>query len=116
MMTEEDGWVKHGEEAMEREFGQDAVWKKLNEAMRVLKLVYYEQVLEHYEAMKKDREEALELLMRVKLLYAYTLVSPLTVANVLYSTCGAAKDKEMPQDSAVPDSGQVDNRANFRKA
>ena len=44
---------------------RDTLWKKLNEAMCVLKLMYYQQVVQHYKSLKKDHEMTLNFLMRV---------------------------------------------------
>ena len=40
MMLEEDGWIMHGLEAIERTIRQEIVWKQFIEAISVMKLDY----------------------------------------------------------------------------
>ena len=66
MMSEEEGWEMHGVEAIRREFGRGTIWKKFNEAVRVLKLTQYPRALEHYCSLKKNYTETLGFLLKVK--------------------------------------------------
>ena len=66
MMTEEEGWIEHGIEAIERTINQETVWKKFLEAVRVQRLTLYEQANEHYNNLKNDHEATLNLLMDLK--------------------------------------------------
>ena len=66
MMTENESWLEHGLEAIQRTTNQDTVWKKFLEAVRVLKLTLYEQVRKHYNNLKNNHETTLNLLMDLK--------------------------------------------------
>ena len=66
MMTEDEGWIEHGLEAIERTIDQATVWRKFLEAVRVLKLTLYEQARKHYNNLKNDHEATLNLLMDLK--------------------------------------------------
>ena len=67
MMSEEDGWIMHGLEAIERTIRQEIVWKQFIEAIRVMKLDYHQYATEHYKNLTKDHETALYFLKDLKL-------------------------------------------------
>jgi hypothetical protein len=48
MMSEEEGWIMHGLEAIERVIESQIVWKHFIEAIRVMKLDYHEHVMKHF--------------------------------------------------------------------
>ena len=61
MMTEKEGREMYGVEAIKCEFKQDtfhvSLSKKFNEAICVLKLMYYWQVMQHYKSLiKRSRD------------------------------------------------------------
>ena len=66
MMTEQERWITHGLEAIERAIDQDFVWKQFVEAIRVMKLNYHMCATEHYNALKENHEATLDFLMDLK--------------------------------------------------
>ena len=66
MMTEDEGWIEHGLEAIERAIEQETVWRKFLEAVRVLKLTLYKQARKHYNNLKNNHATTLNLLMDLK--------------------------------------------------
>ena len=66
MMTEKEGWEAHGIDAVERVVGKDILWKEFFEAIRVMNLDYHADVMTHYQALVKDYEATLYLLMSLR--------------------------------------------------
>jgi hypothetical protein len=60
MLSDEEGWLLHGLEAVERVIERGIVRKQFLEAIRVMKLEYYERAKEHYANLIKDREVTLD--------------------------------------------------------
>ena len=61
MMSEEEGWIMHGLEAIERIIKHEIVWKQFVEAIRVMKLDYHEYATEHFKNLTKNYEATLDL-------------------------------------------------------
>ena len=51
MMSEEEGWIVHGLEAIAQIIEQGILWKQFTEAIRVMKLDYHEDVTQHFQIM-----------------------------------------------------------------
>ncbi|CAB4013601.1 Hypothetical predicted protein [Paramuricea clavata] len=62
MLSDEEGWLLHGLEAVERVIERGIVKKQFLEAIRVMKLEYYERAKEHYANLIKDCEVTLDFL------------------------------------------------------
>ena len=62
MLSDEEGWLLHGLEAVERVIERGIVRKQFLEAIRVMKLEYYGRAKEHYANLIKDREVTLDFL------------------------------------------------------
>ena len=58
--------VTHGEKAVERVIEHQILWKLFSEAIRVMKLDYYEQVTHHFKNLTEDYETTLNLLTDLK--------------------------------------------------
>jgi hypothetical protein len=56
MLSDEEGWLLHGLEAVEHVIERGIVRKQFLEAIRVMKLEYYGCAKEHYANLIKDRE------------------------------------------------------------
>ena len=61
MMTEE-GWITCGLEAVEYVLQQGILWKQFREAIRIMKLIPHEHVLQHFQKLSSNHEATLELL------------------------------------------------------
>jgi hypothetical protein len=66
MMSEDEGWIMHGLEAIERVIESQVVWKHFTEAIRVMKLNYHEHATEHFQNLTRNHETTLELLKDLK--------------------------------------------------
>ena len=66
MLSDEEGWLLHGLEAVERVIERGIVRKQFLEAIRVMKLEYYGRAKEHYANLIKDREVTLDFLGDLK--------------------------------------------------
>jgi hypothetical protein len=62
MLSDEEGWLLHGLEAVERVIERGILRKQFLEAIRVMQLEYYERAKEHYANLIKDREVTLDFL------------------------------------------------------
>ena len=62
MLSDEEGWLLHGLEAVERVIERGIVRKQFLEAIRVMKLEYHGRAKEHYANLIKDREVTLDFL------------------------------------------------------
>jgi hypothetical protein len=60
MLSDKEGWLLHGLEAVERVIERGIVRKQFLEAIRVMKLEYYGRAKEHYANLIKDREVTLD--------------------------------------------------------
>ena len=65
MISEEEGWVMHGLEAIERVISHGILRKQFTEAIRVMKLDYHEHVVEHFKNLTKNQETTLETFSRI---------------------------------------------------
>ena len=66
MTTEQERYITHGLEAIERAIDQDFVWRQFVEALRVMKLNYHMCATKHCNALKENHEATLDLLMDLK--------------------------------------------------
>jgi hypothetical protein len=67
MMTEQEGWMKHGLKAIQLVNEQEILWKQFKEAIRVMKMNYnHERVTHHFQSLVRDRETTLEVLKILK--------------------------------------------------
>ena len=62
MMSEEEGWISYGLEAIEHVLQQGIVWKQFREAVRIIKLIPHEHAVKHFQNLSTHREATLELL------------------------------------------------------
>ena len=60
MMSEDEGWIMHGLEAIEQVIACQVVWKHFTEAIRVMKLDYHEHVTKHFENLTKTTKQLLK--------------------------------------------------------
>ncbi len=66
MMSEEEGWIKHGKKAIKRVVENKILRKLFREGIRVMKLDYHEQVAEHFDNLTNHFETTLDLLRHLK--------------------------------------------------
>jgi hypothetical protein len=66
MMTIDEGWIMHGQEAIQRVHAQDFVSKEFLEAIRVMKLTYHTQASIHYTNLWKNYETTHQQLMNFR--------------------------------------------------
>jgi hypothetical protein len=66
MLSEEQRCISYGLEAIERVIERGIVWKQFIEAVRVLKLDYYEHAAEHFKDLGRDHEATLSFLMNLR--------------------------------------------------
>ena len=66
MMSEEEGWIKHGKKAIKRVFENKILRKLFRDGVRVMKLDYHEQVTEHFDNLSNHFETTLDLLKDLK--------------------------------------------------
>ena len=62
MMTEEEGWVNYGLEAIEHVLQQGILWKQFKEAVRIMRLIPHEHAVKHFQKLSSNHEATLELL------------------------------------------------------
>ena len=66
MVSEEEGWITYGLEAVEHIFEKEILLKQFREAIRIMKLTPHEHVFQHYQKLKSNHVSAIELIMDVK--------------------------------------------------
>ena len=67
ILSEEEGWIMHGLEAIERIIKHEIVWKQFAEGFRVImKLNYREYATEHFKNLTKNYEATQEFLKDLK--------------------------------------------------
>jgi hypothetical protein len=66
MMTVDEGWAMHGQEALTRIHAKNIVWKEFLEAIRVMKLTYHTQASIHHTNLWKNYETTLQILMDLR--------------------------------------------------
>ena len=59
MLTVEEKWTTYGLEAMERVNSKQMIWHLFLEAMRILKLKYYNSIVDHLNDLQRDPDSAL---------------------------------------------------------
>ena len=59
MLTVEEKWSTYGLEAMERVNSKQMIWHLFLEAMRILKLKYYNSIVDHLNDLQRDPDSAL---------------------------------------------------------
>ena len=62
-MTHEEGWLTYGLEAIEHVLEHGILWKQFREAIRIMKLLPHEHILQHFQKLSSQHETTLELLM-----------------------------------------------------
>ena len=62
MMSEEEGWITYGLEAIEHVLEHGILWKQFREAVRIMKLVPHKHILQHFQKLSSQHETTLELL------------------------------------------------------
>ena len=62
MMSEEESWITYGLEAIEHVLEHGILWKQFREAIRIMKLVPHEHILQHFQKLSSQYETTLELL------------------------------------------------------
>ena len=77
MMSEEEGWIVHGLEAIAQIIEQGILWKQFTEAIRVMKLDYHEDVTQHFQNLAKDHDATLEFLKKLKFKTDYSEYQPI---------------------------------------
>ena len=50
-MTEEEGWITYGLDAIENVLEKGILWKKFREAIRIMKLIPHDHALEHFQKL-----------------------------------------------------------------
>ena len=63
MMTEEEGWITYGLEAIEHVLEKGILWKQFREAIRIIQFIPHAHARRHFKKLSSDRETTLELLM-----------------------------------------------------
>ena len=64
MMSEEEGWISYGLEAIEHVIEKGIVWKQFREAIRIMRLIPYNRANNnHFQKLSSNHETTLELLM-----------------------------------------------------
>ena len=63
MMSEEEGWITHGLEAVEHVLEHGILWKQFREAIQIMQLISHEHPLQHFQELSSNHETTLELLM-----------------------------------------------------
>ena len=61
-VTEEEGWITYGLEAIEHVLEHGILWKQFREAIRIMKLVPHKHILQHFQKLSSQNETTLELL------------------------------------------------------
>ena len=62
MRSEEESWITYGLEAIEHVLEHGILWKQFREAIRIMKLVPHEHILQHFQKLSSQYETTLELL------------------------------------------------------
>ena len=62
MMSEEDGWISYGIEAIEHVLQQEILWKQFREAIRIMRLIPHEHAVKHFQKLSSNHEATLKLL------------------------------------------------------
>ena len=63
MMSEEEGWITYGPEAIEHVLEKGILWKQFREAIRIMQFIPHDHARRHFQKLSSDREATLELLM-----------------------------------------------------
>ena len=62
MMTEEEGWITCGLEAIEHVIEKGILWKQFREAIRIMRLIPHEHAVKHFQKLSSNHDATLELL------------------------------------------------------
>ena len=62
MMSEEEGWISYGLEAIEHVLQQEILWKQFREATRTMHLIPHKHAIKHFQKLSSNHEATLELL------------------------------------------------------
>ena len=62
MMTEEEGWITYGLEAIEHVLQKGILWKLFREAIRIMQLIPHDHACKHFQKLSNHHEATLELL------------------------------------------------------
>ena len=63
MMSEEEGWISYGLEAIEHVIDKGILWKQFREAIRIMRLIPHNHANNHFQKLSSNHETTLELLM-----------------------------------------------------
>ena len=63
MMSEEEGWITYGLEAIEHVVEKGILWKQFREAIRIMRLIPHKHAINHIQKLSSNHETILELLM-----------------------------------------------------
>ena len=63
MMSEEEGWISYGLEAIEHVIEKEILWKQFREAIRIMRLIPHNHANNHFQKLSSNHETTLELLM-----------------------------------------------------
>ena len=62
MMSEEEGWISYGLEAIEHVIEKGILWKQFREAIRITRLIPHEHAVKHFQKLSRNHDGTLELL------------------------------------------------------
>ena len=62
LMSEEEGWISYGLEAIEHVLHQEILWKQFREAIRIMRLIPHKHAIKHFQKLSSNHEATLELL------------------------------------------------------
>ena len=63
MMSEEEGWITYGLEAVEHVFEHGILWEQYREAVQIMNLIPHERALQHFQSLSSNHETTQDLLM-----------------------------------------------------
>jgi hypothetical protein len=61
-MSEDETWILYGAKAVERVIANQTISKHFSEAVRIMKLESYGEVIEHFKKLTEDPETTAEFL------------------------------------------------------
>ena len=63
IMSEEEGWISYGLEAIEHVIEKGILRKQFREAIRIMRLIPHEHAVKHFQKLSSNHKITLELLM-----------------------------------------------------
>ena len=63
MMSDEEGWITYGLEAIEHVTEKGILCKQFREAIRIMRLIPHKHTINHFQKLSSNHETTLELLM-----------------------------------------------------